>query len=113
VAVQGGDEMDIQRIIDQYYTKTGRWMQNTAESQALPLDVCWRHAEREFAKGLAELRRLKPTQQSRHVRAAFETILRACQAGAKGRYDKAQSLAVKSGEFLAKYVKEVSRHGKS
>lgn len=105
--------MDIQRIIDQYYTRTGRWMQHAAESQALPLDVCWRRAEREFAKGLAELKRLNLTKQSRHVRTAFETILRACQAGAKGRYDKAQALAEKSGALLAKYVKEVSTHEKS
>ena len=106
------DVRDIQRIVDEYYTKTGAWMDSSARAQVLPLDACWREAERRFCKGLVKLGELKLSQEDRRgfrlLRDAFEMVIRACEAGQKGRYQKAEQLGAKSGELLSRYLKVVT-----
>ncbi|MBY0144255.1 hypothetical protein [Neobacillus niacini] len=103
---------DVQRVVDEYYTKTGQWMQNAAQAQALPVDATWRQAERQYSKGLAELKKLKLSQEDRRgfrlLRDGFEMMIRACEAGQKGRYQKAEQLGAKSGELLSGYLKVVT-----
>jgi hypothetical protein len=107
------DIRDIQRIVDEYYGKTGAWMENAAQAQVLPLDATWRHAERQFSIGLVKLGELKLSQEDRRgfrlLRDAFEMVIRACEAGQKGRYQKASQLVGKSGELLNKYLKVVTK----
>lgn len=109
------DLRDVQRIINEFYTQTGQWMEASAEAQVLPPDACWRQAERQLSKGLAELNDLNLSPENRRgfkrLRDAFETVIKACRAGAKGRDKQANQLAEKSGRLLNQYVKEVSSDG--
>jgi hypothetical protein len=106
---------DVQRIVDQYFTKTGVWMENVAQAQVLPVDACFREAERRFSKGLVKLGELKLSQEDRRgfrlLRDGFETAIQACESGQKGRYQKASQLVGKSGELLSRYLKVVERNG--
>jgi hypothetical protein len=107
------DIRDIQRIVDEYYGKTGAWMENAAQAQALPLDACFREAQRRFSIGLVKLGELKLSQEDRRgfrlLRDGFETAIQACEAGQKGRYQKASQLVGKSGELLSRYLKVVTK----
>jgi hypothetical protein len=107
------DLKDVQRIVEDYYRKTGDWMENAAQAQALPVDACFREAERRFSKGLVKLGELKLSQEDRRgfrlLRDGFETAIQACEAGQKGRYQKASQLVGKSGELLSRYLKVVTK----
>jgi hypothetical protein len=110
---QVNDLRDVQRIVDEYYRKTGEWMESSAQAQVLPLDACWREAERRFSKGLVKLGELKLSQEDRRgfrlLRDGFQTAIFACEVAQKGRYQKASQLAGKSGELLSRYLKVVTK----
>ncbi|EKN66040.1 hypothetical protein BABA_17392 [Neobacillus bataviensis LMG 21833] len=106
------DLRDVQRIVVEYYAQTGAWMENVAKAQVLPPDAVWRQAERQLSKGLVKLGELKLSHEDRRgfrlLREGFETMIRACEAGQKGRYQKAEQLVEKSGELLSRYLKAVT-----
>jgi hypothetical protein len=105
------DLRDVKHIVDEYYTKTGAWMDKAAQTQAFSPEACWREAERRFSVGLVKLGELKLSQEDRRgfrlLREAFETVIFACEVGQKGRYKKAKDLGLKSALLLMRYKKEV------
>lgn len=105
---------DVKHIIDEYYTKTGAYMEKAEASRAWPPIHYFKEAEKKFSAGLAELNKLKLSKEDRQhfklLRDSFQTVIKACQDGAKGRYDKSSQLALESGKLLMQY-KEVRSGG--
>lgn len=102
---------EVQEIIDEHITKVGQWMEEKGEQCLLTDDPneIFKEAEQRVTEGLQKLNALKLSPYERQhfslIRDGFKEFAKACKAGSKGKYEKADKIMEKAVWFAQEYLK--------
>lgn len=103
---------DVRRIVDEYYTKTGDFLEHESKVSRKTPEKLFGEAKARFVEGSEKLRHLKLLPKDRQnfslLRETFNYAIKSCEAGEKGNYDKAVELMEISATYAARYSLAVS-----